>query len=52
MMVAKVTSAMPSPPPASDDGLRLNSTGLTWDPAMLTGMRERMAMMQMQMRMR
>jgi len=42
-----VTKAMPSPPPAGDDGPRLNSKGLTWEPVMSTGMRARMATMRM-----
>jgi len=46
----KVTKAMPFPPPAGDDGPRLNSRGLTWEPVMSTGMWARMAMMRMQMR--
>ena len=46
------TSAMTSPPPAGDDGLRLNSRGLTWKPVMSTGMRARMATMRMRMQMR
>jgi hypothetical protein len=36
---------MPSPPPAGDDGPRLNSRGLTWELVMSTGMRARMATM-------
>jgi len=43
----KVTKVMPTPLPAGNDGPRLNSRGLTWEPVMLTGMRVRMVMMQM-----
>jgi len=32
MKVMKATCAMPSPPPAGDDGPQLNSRGLTWEP--------------------
>jgi hypothetical protein len=46
----KVAKAMPFPPPARDNGPRLNSRGLTWEPVMSTGMRARMAMMRMRMR--
>src|SRR5882757_2867324 len=46
----KVTKAMSFPPPAGDDGPRLNSRGLTWEPVMSTGMRARMAMMRVRMR--
>jgi len=52
MTVMKATSAMPSPPPAGDDGPRLNWRGLTWEQVMSTGMRARMATMRMWMRMR
>jgi hypothetical protein len=37
MKVTNVTSAMPSPPPAGDDGPRLNLRGFTWEPVMSTG---------------
>jgi len=52
MKVTKASSTMPSPPPAGNDGPRLHSRGLTWEPVMSTGMRARMATMQMRMRMR
>ena len=52
MNVMQATSAMPSPPPDSDDGLRLNSRGSTWEPVMSTGMRARPATMRMRMQMR
>jgi len=45
--LTEARSAMPSPLPAGDDGLWLNSGGLTWEPVMSTGMRARMATMQM-----
>ena len=50
MWVMKVTCAMPSPPPAGDDGPHPNWRGLTWEPVMSTGMRARMATMWMRMR--
>ena len=46
----KMTKAMPCQPPAGDDGPQMNLRGLFWEPVMLTCMRARMAMMQMQMR--
>jgi len=46
----KVTKEMPSPPPAGDDELLLNSRGLTREPLMSIGMRARMAIMRMSMR--
>ena len=49
--MTNVTSTMPSPPAAGDDGLRLNSSGLTWEPLMSTGMRARMATMRMRRKM-
>jgi hypothetical protein len=52
MIVMKKSIAVPSPQPASDDGLRWNSRGLTGEPAMLMGMWARMVMMQMPMGMR
>jgi len=52
MKVMKATSMMPSAPPAGDDGPRLNSRGLTWEPVISTGMTARMARMWMGMRMR
>ena len=45
-----MTSAMPYPQPASDDGLSLNYNSLRWGPAMLTGMSVSRAMMRMWMR--
>jgi len=50
LIVTKATSTVPSPPPAGNDGLRLNWRGLTWDPVMSMGMRATMAMMRMRMR--
>jgi hypothetical protein len=50
MKVMKLTVAMPSPPPAGDDGPGQNSRGLTWEPVMSTGMRARMETMRMRMR--
>jgi hypothetical protein len=50
MKLTKATSAMSSPPPAGDGGPPLNTSGMTWEQVMSTGMRARMAMMQMQMR--
>jgi hypothetical protein len=41
---------MPFPPPAGDEGPRLNSRHFSWEPAVSTGMRARMAMLQMQIR--
>jgi hypothetical protein len=52
MKVITATIAMPSPPPACDDGPGQTSTGLTLQPVMSTGMRGRMAMIRMWMRMR
>jgi len=46
----KATCVMPSPPPAGDDGPRLNSTCVTWEPVMSTAMRARMATMRMRLR--
>jgi hypothetical protein len=43
----KVTKAMPSTPPAGDDGPRQNSRCLTWESVMSTGMKARMATMSM-----
>jgi len=40
--VSNVTSTMPSPPPGGNNRLRLNSSGLTWDPVMSSGIRARM----------
>jgi len=48
--VMKETCTRESPPPAGDDGPRLNSRGLTWKPVMLTGMRARLATMNMRMK--
>jgi hypothetical protein len=50
MKVTKETSVMTSPPPAGDDGPRLNSRGLTRPLVLSTGMRAKMVMMQMQLR--
>jgi hypothetical protein len=50
LKVMKATCVMPSPPPAGDDGPRLNSRGLTWELVMTTGIRARMATMRMWMR--
>jgi hypothetical protein len=50
MMVTKSVRAMPSPPPAGEDGPQLNSRGLTWEPVIWTGMRATMATMPMPMR--
>jgi hypothetical protein len=52
MKVMKATIAMPSPTSASDDSPRQNPRGLTWEPVMLTVLRERKAMMGMWMWMR
>jgi len=52
MKGTKVTSAMPSPLPAGNDGLRLNLGGLPWESVMSTVLRARMATLQMRMRMR
>jgi hypothetical protein len=52
MKVMKAMIAMPSPPPAGDDGPQRNSRGLTWEPVMSTGIRARRASMRMRMRMR
>jgi len=49
MKVTKATSMMTSPPPAGAEGLRHNSTGLTCEPVVLTGMRATMATIWMQM---
>jgi len=38
MKVTKATSEMPSPPPAGNEGLRLNTRGLTWVAVLSTGM--------------
>jgi len=38
MKVIKARSGMPSQPPSGNDGLRLSSRSLTWEPAMSTGM--------------
>jgi len=45
----KVAKALQFLPPAGDNEPRLNSSGLTWEPAMSTGMRARMVMMRMRM---
>jgi len=50
MKLTNAMSMMPSPPPASDDGLRLNSRALTWEQVMSTGIIARMAMMWIRMR--
>jgi len=50
MKVMKAKCAMPTPPPAGDDGPWLNSRGLSWEPVMSTGVRARMAMIHMRMR--
>jgi len=47
MKATKLKSAMPSTPPAGDDGPQLIPRRLTWEPVMPTGMRVTMAMMQM-----
>ena len=41
---------IPFPLPAGDDGPQLNLRGLTWELVMSTGIRVKLAMMQMQMR--
>jgi hypothetical protein len=45
MKVMNVIVTITSPPPASNDGLQRNSSGLALEPVMLTGMRARMEMM-------
>jgi len=50
MQVTKATGAMPSPLSASDDGLQLKSSGLTWDPVISMGMTATMATMWMRKR--
>jgi hypothetical protein len=50
MQVKKSTRAMPSPPPAGNNGPQLNSTGLTWEAVMWTAMSATMATMRMLMR--
>jgi len=45
MKVMTALSAMLSPIPAGDEGPRLNSRGLTWEPVISTGMRAMIAMM-------
>ena len=50
MTVMNATCAMPTPPPAGDDGPQLNSRGLSLELVMSTGMRARMVTMRMQMR--
>jgi hypothetical protein len=52
MKVMKATIAMPSPPFSSDGSPQRNPRGLTWEPVMLTVLRERMATMRMWMCMR
>jgi hypothetical protein len=47
MKVVIATSGMPFPPPAVNDGLRLNLRGLTWELLMSMGMWARMVAMQM-----
>jgi hypothetical protein len=46
----KPTCSMPSPPPDGDDGPRLHSRGLNWDPVMSTGMRTMVDKMRIRMR--
>jgi len=48
--MTKATSAMPSPPPTGDDGLRFILKGLTWVPVISKGMRATIAMMEIWMR--
>jgi hypothetical protein len=43
--LTKVSSAMPFPPPAGDDGPRLNSRGFNWEPVISIGLRARMVTM-------
>jgi hypothetical protein len=50
MQVMKVTSAMATPPPASNESPQLVSR--SWKPVMSTSMKARMAKMRMQVRMR
>ena len=49
MKVTKPTRAIPSPPPADDDGPQLNLKGLTMEPVMSMGMGVTMATMRMWM---
>jgi len=49
MKVIKGKIAIPSPPPAGDNGPRGNSRGLTWEPVMSTRMWVRMATMRTRM---
>jgi len=50
MEVTRTTSVMPSAPRATNEGPRLSSSGLSWEPLMSTGMRAIMAMSRMRMR--
>jgi hypothetical protein len=49
MKVMKVTTEMPSPGPAGNDGPQLNSRSSTSNPVMWMGIRSTMAMMSMRM---
>ena len=50
LKLTKAMSAMPSPPPAGNNGLRLNSKSLPWEHTMQAGMWVRMVTMRIQMR--
>jgi len=45
MILLKGTSAIPAPPSASEDGLRLNTRGLCWDQVISMDMLATMAIM-------